>query len=219
VNVRRAACAAVALTLFGSHRASAQTTPRLQFRPFAVVALERFTASTTFDATLGSTFQPLWGGGVEMTTRRNLFVDIAITHMASSGERAFVNNGQVFRLGIPLHADLTPIELTAGYRFPSRRRRRHRIIPYVGAGVGWYRYHETSDFEVGSEEVGVTHAGFVAVAGAEFRVTRWIGITGDAQYTYVPGIIGGTNATSLASLAGESDLGGIAARVRVIFGR
>jgi opacity protein-like surface antigen len=207
------------LTLLCSLPASAQTMPRLEFRPFAVFAVERFTASTRFEATLGSSFQPLWGGGVEMTTRRNLFVDIAISHMASSGERAFVNNGQVFRLGIPLHAELTPIELTAGYRFASMRRRRHRIIPYIGAGVGLYRYHETSDFEAESEEVGVTHAGFVAVAGAEFRVTRWIGITGDAQYTHVPGIIGGTSATSLAALAGENDLGGIAARVRVIFGR
>jgi opacity protein-like surface antigen len=207
------------LTLLVSSLATAQATPRVEFRPFGVFAVERFTAVTTFDATLGSSFQPLWGGGVEMTTRRNLFVDIAVTHMASSGERAFVHNGQVFRLGIPLHAALTPIELTAGYRFPLRRRRRHRIIPYVGAGIGWYRYHEASDFDVGSEEVGVTHAGFVAVAGAEFRATRWIGITGDAQYTHVPGIIGGTSATSLSAVAGESDLGGIAARVRVTFGR
>ena len=212
-------CTAVVLTLLCAFGVSAQTTSRLEFRPFAVLAIERFTASTTFDATLGSSFQPLWGGGVEMTTRRNLFVDIAISHMAKSGERAFVNNGQVFRLGIPLHAALTPIELTAGYRFPSMRRRRHRIIPYVGAGIGWYRYRETSAFEVGSEEVGVTHAGFVALGGTEFRVTRLIGITGDAQYTYVPGIIGGTSATSVAGLAGESDLGGVAARVRVIFGR
>jgi hypothetical protein len=218
VSPLRAALAAVVLILLVASRASAQATPRVEFRPFGVFAVERFTAATTFDATLGSSFQPLWGGGVEMTTRRNLFVDIAITHMGSSGERVFVNNGQVFRLGIPLHAALTPIELTAGYRFPSRRRR-HSIIPYAGGGIGWYRYDETSGFEASSEEVGVTHAGFVAMAGAEFRATRRIGITADAQYTHVTGIIGDTSATSLTALAGESDLGGIAARVRVIFGR
>ena len=75
--------------------------PRLEFRPFAVFAVERFTASTTFDANLGSSFQPLWGGGVEISTRRHVFVDFTVTRLSRTGEQAFVNNGQVFRLGIP----------------------------------------------------------------------------------------------------------------------
>ncbi|HUK36794.1 MAG TPA: hypothetical protein VLV86_22920 [Vicinamibacterales bacterium] len=194
--------------------------PPVEFRPFALLTAERFSASTTFDALFGSTLQPFWGGGVDVTTRRNMFVDLVVSHMGAAGERAFLNDGQVFRLGIPLHATLTPIELTAGYRFRrlDRRRRPRRITPFLGGGVGWYLYRETSDFAAAGEDIDATHAGLVALGGAEFRVTKWIGIMGDVQYTYIPGIIGG-NTASVAAVAGESDLGGIAARLRVVFGR
>ena len=80
-----------------------------------------------------------------------------------------------------------------------------------------YRYEQTSDFAVASENVDETHAGFVAVGGAEFRASKWIGIAVDAQYTRVPGILG--QAPSLSALVDEHDLGGIAGRVRVILGR
>ena len=222
MNVQRAVCAAVALTLLCSFRASAQTTPRLEFRPFAVIAFERFSASTTFDAAFGSSFQPLWGGGVEVTTRKRIFVDVTVTRLNRTGQQAFVNNGQVFRLDIPLHASLTPVEFTAGYRFPAKRRRwfgksrRTIVIPYAGVGIGVYRYEETSEFAVASENVDETHAGFVAVGGAEFRMSKWIGITADAQYTRVPDILG---QGGVSQEVGERDLGGIAGRVRVIFGR
>ena len=219
MNVPRAALAGTALTLLLSARASAQAVPRVEFRPFAVLAVERFTAATTFDATLGSSFQPLWGGGVEVTTRRNVFVDVAVTRLNRTGQQAFVDNGQTFRLSIPLHATLTPVEITAGYRFPKRRpgrRRRPTVIPYAGVGIGVYRYEQTSDFSVASEDVDETHAGFVAVGGAEFRVSKWVGFTADAQYTRVPGILG---QGGVSQQVNESDLGGIAARVRVLFGR
>jgi opacity protein-like surface antigen len=196
----------------------APTAPPVEVRPFVLVEGERFTAATTFDATLGSSRQAIWGGGVEFTTRRRLFVDVAVSHMSATGQRAFVNNGQVFPLGIPLHASLTPVELTAGYRFRllNRRRQPRRITPYVGAGIGWYLYHETSDFAASGEDVDTAHVGFVALGGAEFRVAKWIGIAGDAQFTSVPGILG---QSGVSQQVNESDLGGIAARVRVILGR
>jgi hypothetical protein len=221
VNVWRSAYAVVGLTLLFSLRASAQAAPRVEFRPFAVFAVERFTASTTFDANLESSFQPLWGGGVEMKTRRNLFVDVTVTRLSRTGEQAFVNNGEVFRLGIPLHATLTPVEFVAGYRFPQKRRRfvrhwRPIVIPYAGLGIGVYRYEQTSEFAAASENIDETHAGLVAVGGAEFRASKWIGIAVDAQYTRVPGILG---QGGISQLLDENDLGGIAGRVRVILGR
>jgi hypothetical protein len=219
--VLRAPFAAAVLTFLVSPLASAQAAPRVEFRPFGLFAIERFTASTTFEANLGSSIQPLWGGGVEITTRRNVFVDVTVTRLSQDGQQAFVSGGQVFRLPISLHASLTPVEFTVGYRFPPKRRaarrRRTTIIPYAGVGIGVYRYEQTSEFSVASEDVDETHAGFVAVGGAEFRVSKWIGITADAQYTRVPGILG--QAPSLSQLVGEHDLGGIAGRVRVILGR
>jgi hypothetical protein len=221
VNLWRTAMAAVAATLLWSPRASAQPAPRVEFRPFGVFAVERFTAATTFDATLDSSVQPLWGGGVEMTTRKKIFVDVTVTRFSRTGQQAFVDNGQVFRFPISLHATLTPIEFTVGYRFPPKRRsvwrrRRAMVIPYAGMGIGVYRYEESSDLSVASDDVDQTHAGFVAVGGAEFRVSKWIGITADAQYTWVPGILG---QGGVSQLVHEHDLGGIAGRVRVILGR
>jgi len=200
---------------------SPSPTTGVQFRPFAVLTVERFTASTTFDATLDSAFQVLWGGGLQVTTRKNWFVDVSVTRMSRNGQRAFVDeNGQEFRLAVPLHATLTPVEVSVGRRFPIRRRptrrRRLTVIPYVGAGVGVYRYTESSDFSVAGEDVDSTHVGYLVLGGAEFRVSKWVGITADAQYTRVPGILG---KAGVSQQVGESDLGGIAGRVRVILGR
>ena len=191
----------------------AQQAPPVSFRPFFLATDERFAAQTTFKAVFGSATAPTWGGGVDVTLGRHVFVDLAISRMSESGQRAFINNGEVFKLGIPLRATLTPVELTAGYRV---RRGRWRIIPYVGAGIGWYKYGETADFAAAGDDVEVRHAGFVVMGGAEFRVTKWIGVTGDAQYTSVSGILG---QGGLSKDAGEDDLGGVAVRLRVIVGR
>jgi hypothetical protein len=125
VNVRRASAAIATLLLF-SLRASAQTAPRVEFRPFAVVAVERFTASTTFDANLDSSFQPLWGGGVEMTTRKNVFVDVTVTRLNRTGETAFVNDRVHGRLSIP-EETTAPREAVATHGNSLRRCRDRRV--------------------------------------------------------------------------------------------
>ena len=209
--------AAISAVLLSPCAAGAQ---KVEFRPFALVSGEYFVASTTFDATLGSSIQPLWGAGVEINARRNLFLDITVSRLSRSGQFAFYDSGQVFRLATPLHATLTPLELTVGRRFPlktrSGRRRRITVIPYAALGAGIYWYQEASDFSTAAEVVDATHAGFVALGGAEFRVSKWVGVTADAQYTRVPGILG---KGGLSQQANENDLGGIAGRVRVILGR
>ncbi len=202
---------ALALALLTAVPAFAQERS-VSLRPFLLVTDERFAAQTTFKAVFGSATEPTWGGGVDFTLGRHVFVDLAISRMSQSGQRAFISAGQVFQLGIPLHATLTPVELTAGYRI---RHWKH-IVPYVGAGIGWYGYRETADFAVAADDVDVRHTGFVMMGGAEFRVAKWIGVSGDAQFTKVPGILG---QGGLSKDAGESDLGGVAARLRVILGR
>ena len=185
----------------------------VSFRPFVLATEERFAAQTTFNTVFGSATEATWGGGVDVTVGRHAFVDLAISRMSQSGQRAFLNDGQVFALGIPLRVTLTPVELTAGYRF---RRLHSRIIPYAGAGIGWYQYRETADFSAAGDDTNVRHIGFVMMGGAEFRITKWIGILGDAQYTSASGILG---QGGLSKDAGESDLGGVAARVRVMVGK
>ena len=205
-----------ALALLVVAPASAQT---IAVRPFALASVERVSAQTTFKAVFDSATAAAWGGGVDVVFNRKVFVDLAISRMTKTGERAFLDNGQAFTLGIPLRMTLTPVEVVAGYRFRARSRlrsRRTRVFPYVGVGIGWYQYREAADFAAAGDDVDARATGFVAMGGAEMRVSRWASVSADAHYTKVPGILG---AGGLSKDAGESDLGGIAARVRVIIGR
>ena len=207
-------CAASVASPAGAQVRRAVTTPipALSLRAFGVVSAERFTANDTFQAVFGQPVEPMWGGGLEMALKSGVFVDVAITRLQRTGQRAFFFNGQSFRLGGTNPIRLTPVEVTAGYRF----RPREQVIPYIGAGAGTYSYAEKGDGMDPTEEFSARRSGYLVVGGAEFRVGRWGGVSADVQYTRVPGIIG-TGGVSLE--AGETDLGGVAARVRVIVGR
>ena len=186
--------------------------PRLSFRPFVMATGERLAAKNTFEAVFGQSFEPFWGAGLQLALRDGLFVEVSASRFKKTGQRAFRANGKNFGLGIPLTTTITPFEVTGGYRFA----RSTRLIPYVGAGVGRYGYKETSDFSESGENVDTHHTGYFGVAGAELRVHRWVGVGVDVQFTHVAGILG---QGGLSKDAGESDLGGIAARVKFMVGR
>ena len=90
------------------------------------------------------------------------------------------------------------------------------MIPYAAGGIGRYNYKEESDFSADGDAVDAHHVGYLVNGGVEFRVQKWIGLAVDAQYTHVPGILG---QGGVSKEAGETDLGGIAARFKVIVGR
>jgi opacity protein-like surface antigen len=211
-----AALAACSVVRLSAQTPSSATPPEpvVRLRAFALATEQRFAAATTFNATLGSRYAPFFGGGVEVVIRRGLFVDATVSHLDKTGQRAFVNNGQIFQLGIPLTITMTPVEVSGGYRLsvPGHA----RVVPYAGAGVGWYSYRETSDFASSGENVDTTHAGFLLVGGAEVRLQRWIRAAADAQYTAIPSILG---QGGLSKDLNERGLGGLAARIRVILGR
>jgi len=193
---------------------AADDEPSFALRPFFVLTGEKFAAKQTFDATFGQSFEPFFGGGLELVLSEGsgFYVDAAVSRFKKTGQRAFRANGRNFSLGIPLTATLRPIELSVGYRF----RTAPRLFPYVGLGVGSYGYKETSDFSDAGENVDTRHSGYLAVGGAEVRVHRLVGIAGDVQYTRVHGILGNGG---ISKDAGENDLGGITVRLRVTFGR
>jgi hypothetical protein len=208
------ACSVVQLAAQTSPGTPASRPPAVELRPFALATVQRFAAGTTFDATFGARHATFYGGGLQVATRRGLFVDLAVSHLSKTGQRAFVSNGEIFQLGIPLKIAITPVELSGGYRMKVSRHA--RIVPYVGGGVGWYRYAETAEFAASDVNVETTHAGFLFVGGAEVRLQKWISAAADAQYTTVPGILG---KGGVSKDVGEKDLGGVAARIRVILGR
>jgi opacity protein-like surface antigen len=191
-------------------------TPTISLRPFVLVAGQQASAKTTFKAAFGDPLEPFFGGGLQVALRNGFFVDASASRFKRTGEQSWLNvdNRQVFRLGIPMTATITPVEVVAGYRFKMRRSR--VVVPYVGAGVGSYGYKQTSEFAAPEENVDTRHTGFLATGGVEFRVHRWVGVGVDAEYTHIPGILG---LGGISQLAGEKDLGGISARFKLIVGR
>jgi opacity protein-like surface antigen len=205
----RGAAVVFALMLGFADTALAQD---FSFRPFFMFSEQRFAATTTFEATLGQTTQPFWGGGLNVTQDDRFYLEASASRFEKTGTRAFVNNGQPFQLNIPLTVSVTPLEFSFGYRFhPSAQLR-----PYVGGGVGIYHYKETSQFSTDQENVDTNHAGVIVEGGIEFRLHRWIGVAADAHYTYVPGILG---EGGISKDVNEKSLGGIAARFKVIVGK
>ena len=186
------------------------TPPAIAFRPFVLATFQHFTAHDTFQAVFGRASQPFFGGGLDIALRNGIFVDLTASRFSRNGQRAFVFNGQTYRLGIPLTATEIPVEVSGGYRFAGWR----RIRPYAGGGFGAYSYMETSPSSASGENVDVWHAGYLVVGGAEVRVHSWVAVAIDAQWTRVPGILGKGG----LSQGAENDLGGIAPRIRVIIG-
>jgi outer membrane protein W len=194
--------------------AAAQDPPSLSIRPFVMATEQSFAAITSFDATFGKTAFPFFGGGVQVVVMDGFFVEATASRFRQTGQRAFLSGGKSFQLGIPLTATITPLEISAGYRFriPSLP----RVRPYAAIGYGSYGYTETSDFAEPGEDVDTRHGGYLVNGGAEFRLHRWVGLAVDVQYTHVPGILG---SGGVSQQAGESDLGGLAGRVKLVVGR
>jgi outer membrane protein W len=220
----------------GSPPSTTASGPAIAIRPFAMIAEQQFTARNTFDAVFGQSNEPFWGGGVQVVFHDRLFVELGAARFKKTGERTFRFGGQNYRLGIPLTVTETPVEVIAGYRFRSRTY--PRIVPYVGAGFGSYGYQETnacpaanpscvlSSFVDPSDNVDTRHVGALLVAGVEVRVHRWVRVAVDGQLTHIAGILGSAGVSRDArgmDAAGNSiadtDLGGIAARVKVVVGR
>jgi len=191
--------------------------PTTTIRGFGDFGAQRFTAGDTFDATLGSPTGVFFGGGVEVVLPQRWFINVRLSHFQKSGERVFVDNGEVFPLGIDMKVAITPVEVSVGYRFQPRGQKRN-LIPYLGGGLGWHPYTETSDFADTGEDVSDTFQGYHVLGGAEYRLGRLVGIAGEAQWTTIPNAFESV-ASSAADAFGESNLGGLAFRVRFVVGR
>jgi hypothetical protein len=188
--------------------------PVFSLRAVGMVTVQGFSAQTTFDGIFGTAVGPFWGGGAQVVMRNGWFGDVSVSRFHKTGERAFLFTGEVTRLGLPLTATITPVEVTGGYRFKWRKHR--TLIPYLGAGVGSYGYKESSQPADPGENVNTRHVGYLGVGGVEYRVHRLIGAVVDVQYTHIPGILG---SGGLSEQAKEHDLGGTAVRFRVVVGR
>lgn len=191
-------------------RRAVTTSPGI--RLVGTVAADRMTAGEAFDAVTGSDVVQSYGGGVQITNLwRGLFVEGAIERSRVDGERVFVFNQEVFRLGIPTEITMTPIDAVLGWRVGFGR-----FFPYLAGGVTSFRYEETSDFADEDENVDERKVGFVVKGGVEVTVTRWIHLRGDLRYRQVNDVLGVAGASAAF---GEDRLGGFGAGVSLLIGR
>ncbi len=194
-------------------RRPAALSNRLQIRAFGSVGTTWFTAASTFAAVLGSGRGQDVGGGLNITQGPG-YLEIGARRFSKSGERVFVaEGGQVFPLGIPATVTMTPLELAAGWRF---RPRFGRVIPHLGVGYTRMKYEETSDFAAADENVEESFNGYHVRGGAEVRLTRWVGIAGEAVWSSIPDALGTGGASQAFD---ETNLGGTSLRLSLILGR
>ena len=191
--------------------------PQTSIRGFGDIGLTRFAAADTFKATLGSSTGVFFGGGVEVVLPQRFFFNVRLSRFQKTGERVFVDEGEVFPLGIEMKVGITPVEVTGGYRFQGRGRTRN-VIPFVGGGIGWHGYSEKSDFAQAGDDVDERFTGYHALGGMEFRMSRWFALTGEAQWTTISDALG-SEVSSVSESFGESNLGGLGFRVRFVLGR
>ena len=203
---------AIGLVLLLAGPAHAQSD--VTVRGFADVGSTSFSADRSFEAVLGSARGPVFGGGVEALLPWHVFVNLRASRFHRTGQRVFTFNDQVFGLGIPVTVTVVPIELTGGYRFDYGG----PLVPYAGAGVGWHRYREKSEFADAAENVRDRFTGFQVLGGAEVHLARWVSAAFEAQWATVPDALGGSP-NSVAREFQESNLGAFTIRGKVIVGR
>ena len=172
----------------------------------------------TFDATLGSSTGLFFGGGVEVVLPERWFISARLSHFQKSGERVFVDGGDVFPLGIDMKVGITPIEVSAGYRFQPRG----------STGNDAFRTSAAASVGIGIRKAPISRipaktsaTRFRDITSLEAQSSEWGGsfaIAGEGQWTTIPNAFEGA-ASSAADAFGESNLGGIAFRVRFVIGR
>ena len=187
----------------------------LAVRGYGEGGIHWFAATDTFEAVLGSSSGPIFGGGVEALWNRRLSISVDVSRFQATGERVFVFNDEVFPLGIETRVDIVPMAINVAYRLERPRR---TLTPFVGGGVNWHRYRETSDFADDGEDVSATYSGLHALGGVEWRASRYLAVGGVGRWISVRDALG-DEPTSAAAAFDEHDLGGFDLRVRIVVGR
>ena len=136
---------------------------------YAMFGRISFTAVESFDAILGEPSGPICRRrrARRSSAGRGLFVDVGAWRFHGEGERAFVFNDEVIPLGIPVDVTMTPIEMSAGWRF--RLRRMPKLLPYVAGGFTSMTYQETLRIRDTAEDVDETFNGYHVLGGARVQ--------------------------------------------------
>ena len=186
-----------------------------QIGGFGMIGSMTFTSRDSFDTVLGDHIGLIYGGGARIGfPRGGLFAEVGAWRFHDSGERVFTYGGTTFPLGITTDVTMTPLEISGGWRF--RVRKHPKLTPYVAGGFTSMRYQETSDFSTSAEDVDDNFIGYHLFGGAEYKVSKWLGVAGEAAFTSVPNAIGDAGVSSVFN---EDNLGGVSFRFKLTVGR
>jgi hypothetical protein len=187
----------------------------IDIRGYGLVGGTTFAASESFEAVLGSAGGFVFGGGAEVgLPAGGLYVGVGAWRFSADGERVFISDRDVFPLGIPVTVEITPIEITGGWRF---RGISPRFVPYAGGGWSSVAYKESSSFAAAGEDVDDRFTGYHLLGGVDVRLTPLIGVAGELAWSSVPDGLGAPG--SVSDHYDERDLGGISYRVKISLGR
>jgi hypothetical protein len=178
---------------------------------FGDVSYGVWLAHDTFNAVLGSSGEPMFGGGGQVRLRGRLFVEASVERFEKTGQRVFVANGKVFHLGISDTVRIIPVAVTVGYRHDHRH-----MTFYAGGGIGRYFYDERSAFSDPSENPSERLTSYHALVGEEFGNRAWLRTALEVQFSSVPGAL---ESSGVAAAYGEHNLGGIQLRLKLLAGR
>lgn len=183
--------------------------PRPQIRAFGEVGYLQLASSKSFRAIFDKDSTWIPGAGGQVNWANGLFASADVERFKLTGERAFVNNGQVFRLGIEDVVTVIPVSARVGYQFLRRSPAR----PYVGAGIGVHIFRERAAFAQAGDDVAENLRSFHLVGGVEFLVRRHFSSAIEAQYTTVSDAIG---TGGVSQVFNENELGGFTIKVKLL---
>lgn len=168
---------------------------------------EPINASDSYDAVYGSG-DLLYGLLWDYQLTDALVIEGEYHHFDKSGER--VNLAGDTWVGNGIDEDLTYDSFLATAKYHFRRDSGFR--PFVGGGLGLYLIDVSS--AVGGDSF--NKPGYHVAAGALFRAEEKFRFTAEVRYSLIPGVLG-DNPNSVSAYYGESDAGGLAIAVGLLY--
>ncbi len=171
-------------------------------------------AEKSAKAVFGSSGGVTFGGAVRYDVWRDVFVSAGVRTFSKEGERVFLTSpgAAIQKLGFPVSVRLTPILLSAGYRYSGGS----WVAPYVSVGAAITSYSEKSDVAGQSFDQDLTKTGFVGAVGLETARGRLRGGV-EVGYSTVSSAIG---VGGVSQVYGEDDIGGfhVVGKIMYVFG-
>ena len=202
--MRRLLLAAVLLAATALPSAAGELAVEAQVGYFDMNA--QHTAKALFGSSDGLTF----GGALRYSVWRGVFVSAGMRTFSKDGERVYLTapGAAVQKLGFPISVRLTPILLSAGYRFVHWK----WVVPYASVGAAITSYSEKSDVAGETFDQDFSKTGFVGAGGVEIGHGLLRGGV-ELGYSTVPSAVG---LAGVSKVYGEDDIGGFHAVGKVI---